>query len=191
MGGDIELIKNGYEKINKITDKLQELNSLIYDVGLKLPTKILGVYGELLVIKELLKQENAYSVTYNNAHSAIDLKMKLISNKEVNIEVKTSTIKGGVFGNGYDAGQKGKFDFLVLVGIDTSKKEIKPRFFIFNKAEADKFEPHPPYEPIYWKKQTYIMYILLKEKISKKFSDFVNQVNNNLESFEDKWDKIK
>lgn len=169
------------EEINHICKNLKDCIDNLIKLKINLPSKLISVYGEFLVIKKLL--ENRKEVKYNGAQADIDL--ELIQNN-IKIEVKTSTIKNKMFHNGYAKKQKGKFDYIILVGINSEETNSKERFFIFSKKEANKLEKH-----VHWGKLVYMIYIFLRNKNKEGFKDYTYYINNNLNLFENNWKKIR
>lgn len=168
------------DKINKICLGLKKTLKLISKSKLfKKQPRLFSVYGELKVIYELLKRGHRI---VRKGNPKVDLELTDIHKT---IEIKTSSLKNNrYFGSHYDSSQKGKFDYLTLVGFDEFNKD---KFYIFTKKEAEKFDKgYYVGRPGYFV-NIYTMGIPAKRRLSKS----MKYINRNIKSFENRWDKIK
>ena len=197
-----------YKKLtNLIVQFKQEFQKVLSGVDVpdslrKVPDKLAGTIGELLVIQELSKR-GLGDLEYKSGQSSYDLFARGVNKK---IEVRTSLLKNeGLYPKGIDfygwrvkdRSQRTEKKFDILVCVALPKNFRKPKYYIFTHLEAFKVGdvqigrfPNVQKKINIFKDQK-----AFEKAVRSKKRSFVTRyerhINRNIRRFRNAWDKLE
>ncbi|OHB07503.1 MAG: hypothetical protein A2W64_03930 [Candidatus Zambryskibacteria bacterium RIFCSPLOWO2_02_39_10] len=210
-------MKKSLDKVSVQDILLKDIAQLKTDLDnakMKLPPGLAGMYGEILVWKELEKRfmKKGFRVEFGSGQSRADIVLYK-DNKKINVEVKTSRLKEEGFGKGYGFAinlkkcknhtgkynhpSRGKifgdfcyFDFIVAISLSNN---LIPSFYIFPNKFIKDNEKLLRNQSRQFKSHTHRIIFIEKEKKkkSREITSFDRKMKKLKDKYKNAWHLIK
>ena len=195
---------------------LSDITKLKIDLdkaNMKLPPGLAGMFGEILVWKELEERfsNKGFKVIFNSGSSRADITV-VNGNKKINIEIKTSRLKeekpGILYGfainikkckdcpkkifihpkRGQIFGDFCYFNFIIAVALSDN---LRPAFYVFPKDFIDEHEKELRNKSPRFLSASHRIIFIEKEYKSNEITNFDRKMKKLKNSYKNKWSLIK